>query len=236
MGGAKMKASADPVLVQRWQALEQRIVAACEAAGRAREALCVVAVSKRHPVVCIETALALGLRDFGENYVQELLEKDAALASSRLAGRLQWHAIGALQRNKVRPLVERDAVLHGIDSLRLATRVSQIATELRRPTSIFLQVNLDGEATKSGATVAQLPELVAACRELPGIKLQGLMTLPNPEAPARPAFEALAELAARLGLPSLSMGMSGDFEVAIAAGATHLRIGSTLFGPRPPRS
>jgi pyridoxal phosphate enzyme (YggS family) len=192
-----------------------------------------VAVSKTHPPEAIREAHAAGQRDFGENYVQELTEKAEAL--SDLEG-ICWHMIGHLQRNKVRLAVRHASVIHTVDSIRLAEELGKRAeTKLR----IFVEVNVGGEAQKSGCKPAELSSLLDAVEDQDSLQLVGLMTVP-PHTPdpagSRPYFDRLVELRDSHGgkarLPELSMGMTHDLEHAIAAGATLVRVGTAIFGPR----
>jgi pyridoxal phosphate enzyme (YggS family) len=226
-------------VAERWREVTARVAAACERAGRSASDVAIVAVSKTQPAAAIREASAAGATDFGENYAQELAAKDAELAGA-LPG-LRWHFIGRLQRNKVRLIAGRVALIHAVDSVELAGEIARRAGSAPQP--ILLAVNLAGEASKGGATAESAPAIAAALAGTAGISLDGLMTMPppvdDPEA-SRPHFAALRALRDRLAdqlgrpLPVLSMGMSHDFEVAIACGATHIRIGTAIFGSRPP--
>ena len=200
-----------------------------------------VAVSKTQPAEAVREAHAAGQRDFGENYAQEWRDKAAALAD--LPG-LVWHFIGALQTNKVKYLVgqpsggaPRAAFIHTVDRLTLAEEISRRALRAGAQMRVFLEVNVAGEGSKSGCAPAELPALARAAAGLPGLALCGLMCIPPAEGDPRPHFRALRALRDGLGLPlpELSMGMSGDFEAAIAEGATVVRVGSAIFGARPPK-
>jgi len=219
-------------LAQRLDAVRSRIARAAEAAGRAAADVELVAVSKRHPLSAIREAYAAGQRVFGENYVQEWVAKADALAEE-LPG-LRWHFVGHLQRNKARPLVERGAWLETLDSSKLVRALGRHVVD--SPLSVSIQVNVAREPQKSGVLPEALSELVDAVRGEPHLQLEGLMTVPpahvDPQM-ARPHFARLAELGRIHGLPSLSMGMSADLELAIAEGATHVRVGTAIFGPRP---
>lgn len=199
--------------------------------GHARP-VTLVAVSKRKPEADIEAAHRAGCVDFGENYVQELVDKHAALGALDL----RWHFIGHLQRNKVKQLLAvRPSLIHGVDDARLLREIDKRAGG--EPRAVLLQVNVSGEASKSGCSPAEAPALTALAHELSGVRLRGLMTMPpigEPEA-ARVHFRALRELADAIGrdqLPELSMGMSHDFEIAIEEGATLVRVGTAIFGER----
>lgn len=210
--------------------VRERIIRAADRAGRDQAAILLLAVAKRFPASTIREAWDLGLRDFGENYVQELEKKAPELAG--LAG-LRFHLIGHLQSNKARKAVELFQVVQTVDSPRLARRLE----EQGRPLDVMLEVKLSAEQAKAGADPAALPELIAAVRACPNLRLRGLMTMPpwsdDPEV-SRPFFRQLRELAGRYDLGELSMGMSHDLEAAIEEGATCVRVGTALFGKRPP--
>jgi pyridoxal phosphate enzyme (YggS family) len=191
-------------------------------------------VSKAHPEEAVRAAYAAGLRVFGENYAQELARKAAALEDLR---DVRWRFIGHLQRNKIKLIERANATVDTVDSLRLAEAISSRAAARDTTVELLLQVNVGGEAQKSGCTAQEVPALVDAVRALPNVELRGLMTVaPHYDDPdeARPVFAALREIAAAHGLPELSMGMTHDLEAAVLEGATMLRIGTALFGPRPP--
>jgi pyridoxal phosphate enzyme (YggS family) len=191
------------------------------AAGRAGT---LVAVTKKHPPETIRAAHAAGLAVFGENYVQELAAKQAALADLPLAR----HFNGHLQRNKAKDVAGRVALIHGVDGLALAEAIDRRAAS---PQDVLVEVNLGGEATKSGVAPDALPALLDQIAPLARVRCRGLMAIPPPGA-GRPHFRRLAALARAHGLPELSMGMSDDFEEAIEEGATIVRVGTALFGPR----
>lgn len=218
---------------QRLAAVESRIQAACEAAGRAREQVQLLAVSKFFPAEALAEAHAHGLRSFGESYIQEFAEKAAAVR--QLAG-VRVHLIGHLQSNKSRRAAELFDCIHTVDSLKLLRRLDEQRGELGlSPLEIFLEVKLSSEESKQGAAPAEVPELVAAARQAKNLQLRGLMTMPplaDAAEEARPYFRQLREMAEREGLQELSMGMSDDLEVAIAEGATMVRVGTALFGRR----
>jgi pyridoxal phosphate enzyme (YggS family) len=194
-----------------------------------------LAVSKTQPPPVIRQAVAAGQLAFGENYLQEVLAKQDALAN---LPELVWHFIGPIQSNKTRPIAERFDWVHTVDRLRIAERLSEQRPADRPPLNVCLQVNVSGEATKSGVTLAELPELAAAVAQLPRIRLRGLMTIPAPATGLerqRIPFRILSEAMAALPLPgldTLSMGMSDDLEAAILEGATLVRVGTAIFGPR----
>ena len=209
-------------------AVRERIARAAERAGRDPAAILLLAVTKVFPAAVIRQAYDLGLRDFGENYVQEFEGKApevAALPESR------FHLIGQLQSNKSKRATELFQVIQTVDSRKLARRLNEAVRELH----IMLEVKLSGEDAKQGVAPEGLPELIDAVRECPNLRLLGLMTMPpwsdDPEA-SRPYFRRLRELAVRHGLPQLSMGMSHDLETAIEEGATCVRVGTALFGKR----
>lgn len=213
-------------------AVRARIEQAAKRAGRQPDGIRLIAVSKRKPTELIREALALGEHDFGENYAQELSSKAEALGEQ--AG-LRWHMIGHLQRNKVRQIVRHAHALHTLDSTRLLQEVDTRAVAAGVVVETFIAVNLGVEAQKNGVAERDLPELVDAARRCRGVELVGLMAIPpNTEDPerTRPYFARLRGLARQFELPRLSMGMSGDFEVAIEEGATEVRVGTALFGAR----
>ncbi len=209
---------------------------AAVSAGRDPASVSLLAVSKKQPLRAILEAADAGQRDFGENFVQEGLEK---IAGSRGKG-LIWHFIGHLQSNKTRSVAEHFDWVHTVDRLKIARRLSEQRPASRGPLEVCVQVNVDDEASKSGVGVAEAVDLALAVDELPGLRLRGFMCIPAPvrsEALERQAFSRLARIAdaARdrgLDIDTLSMGMSGDYGAAIAEGATIVRIGTAIFGPR----
>jgi pyridoxal phosphate enzyme (YggS family) len=217
-------------------AVRQQIAAAAEAAGRDPQAVRLVAVSKTVGPEAVRAALAAGQRDFGENQVQELVRKAALLPPE-----CTWHLIGHLQGNKARPAVTTAACLHALDSVELLERLDRIAaTEQRRP-AILLQINVSGEAAKSGVSPADAAALLGAARRCSHLSCRGLMTMAPfaaPDAELERVFGGLRRLRDRLQdetgtpLPELSMGMSSDFRIAIREGATLVRLGTAIFGPR----
>lgn len=214
-------------------AVKARIGAACMAAGRDPSVVQLVAVSKRHTPERIRAAYAAGQRDFGENYVQELVEKAEALAD---LDEIRWHFVGHLQRNKVRHVLQVGAAIETVDSARLGAEIGRRSVAAGVTTSVFVQVNVGGEAQKSGCPPDTLPELLAALGGVEGVDVRGLMTVPphteDPEG-ARPFFQRLRLLAEGAALPELSMGMTHDLDVAVSEGATVVRVGTAIFGPRP---
>ncbi|MDX2012545.1 MAG: YggS family pyridoxal phosphate-dependent enzyme [Myxococcaceae bacterium] len=218
-------------LATNLDAVERRILEACARAKRPRTQVQLVAVTKRHPPELVRAAYDAGLRHFGENYAQELRDKHEAL--SDCVG-LRWHAIGPVQTKNAKYVAKAAHVFHALERLEVAQELSR-----RRTGAVlecFIEVNVEGEASKAGLPPDAVPPFVEQVRALPGLQVVGLMTMPpfseDPEA-SRPAFQRLAALGKALGLPSLSMGTTGDFEVAIEEGATHVRVGTALFGERP---
>ncbi|AOE81829.1 MULTISPECIES: YggS family pyridoxal phosphate-dependent enzyme [Pseudomonas] len=213
--------------------VSQRIRAAADAVQRDASSIHLLAVSKTKPAQAVREAYAAGMRDFGENYLQEALGKQAELTDLPLS----WHFIGPIQSNKTRAIAENFAWVHSVDRLKIAQRLSEQRPADLPPLNICIQVNVSGEASKSGCTPADLPALANAISALPRLKLRGLMAIPEPtedRAAQDAAFATVRELQARLNLPldTLSMGMSHDLESAIAQGATWVRIGTALFGAR----
>jgi PLP dependent protein len=215
-------------LGQRLAAVLERMAHAAEGARRDPKAITLLAVSKLFPAAAIREAYALGLREFGENYVREFELKAPDLADLPDA---RFHLIGHLQSNKSRKAVELFRTIQTVDSARLARRLD----EAGKPLAVMLEVKLSHEEAKSGASPEELPELIAAVRECQNLQLVGLMTMPpwsdDPEA-SRPYFRQLRELGQRHNLSQLSMGMSHDLETAIEEGATVIRVGTALFGSR----
>ncbi len=213
--------------------VSQRIRAAADAAQRDANSIHLLAVSKTKPAQAVREAYAAGMRDFGENYLQEALGKQAELTDLPLS----WHFIGPIQSNKTRAIAENFAWVHSVERLKIAQRLSEQRPADLPPLNICIQVNVSGEASKSGCTPADLPALAQAISALPRLKLRGLMAIPEPtddRAAQDAAFATVRELQAGLNLPldTLSMGMSHDLESAIAQGATWVRIGTALFGAR----
>lgn len=221
----------------------RRIQKATLAAGREPGSVSLLAVSKTRPPEDLRAAATAGQTAFGENYLQEALDKIEAL---RDLPDLEWHFIGPIQSNKTRQIAESFAWVHSVDRLKIARRLSEQRPEDLPPLNICLQVNINDEASKSGCTLDQLPDLVAAIGELPNLRLRGLMAIPDPDQPEgelRLSFRRLANALNALKqqhpdagpLDTLSMGMSGDMDLAIAEGATWVRVGTALFGARPPK-
>ena len=188
-----------------------------------------VAVSKTRPAQAVREAYAAGLRDFGENYAQEWREKADALAD---LPDLRWHFIGGLQTNKVKVLAGRVATIHTLDRPELARELSRRFQAKGAIARVYLEVNVGGEASKSGCAPEDAPALAEAARALPAVELLGVMGIPPPDEDPRPHFRRLRALRDALGLPGLSIGMSADWRVAIAEGSTCVRIGTAIFGAR----
>jgi pyridoxal phosphate enzyme (YggS family) len=222
------------------QEVKGRIAAACTRAGRDANTVTLLAVSKTFPAEAVRLAYAAGQRAFGENYVQESLDKIAALADLR--SRLQWHLIGPLQSNKTRPVAEAFDWVHSVDRLKIAQRLAEQRPAGLPPLQLCLQVNVSGEDSKSGVAPADLPALAKAVAVLPAdrVRLRGLMSIPEPSddpaaqrRPHRELRELLVALNGQgLALDTLSMGMSADVEAAVAEGSTVVRVGSAIFGYR----
>ncbi|MGA4633094.1 YggS family pyridoxal phosphate-dependent enzyme [Pseudomonas solani] len=210
-----------------------RIREAAQASERDFSAIGLLAVSKTKPAAAIREAHACGVVDFGENYLQEALAKQQELADLPLT----WHFIGPIQSNKTKPIAEHFHWVHSVDRLKIAERLSAQRPAGLAPLNVCLQVNVSGEASKSGCAPEELPALAAAVAALPNLHLRGLMAIPEPtedRAEQHAAFARLQQLSHSLNLPldTLSMGMSHDLEAAIAEGATWVRIGTALFGAR----
>jgi PLP dependent protein len=215
-------------IADNWKEVRERVAAACRTASRDPGEVTIIAVSKMHPATAVLEAAAAGATDFGENYAQELVAKRPECPGVR------WHFIGRLQRNKAKLVAGQVALVHAVDSVELAAELGKRAGGVQ---PVLIAVNVAGEDTKGGVTQAAAPELARAIANTPGVRLDGLMTMPPPDEDPRPHFDALRALRDRLAgelgpLPVLSMGMSGDFEAAIACGATHVRIGTAIFGVR----
>jgi pyridoxal phosphate enzyme (YggS family) len=228
------------IISANMQAVEQAIAAAAEAAGRPRDAVQLLAVSKTFPFTDVLAAMQTGQRAFGENYLQEGVDKIAAVAAAAPDAQLEWHFIGPIQSNKTRPIAENFAWVHALDRLKIAQRLSEQRPAGLSPLNVCLQVNISGEASKSGVAPADLPELARQVAALPHLRLRGLMAIPEAETDAAKQHlpfaqvRLLYEQLQRDGLPldTLSMGMSGDLAAAVAEGATIVRIGSAIFGKR----
>ena len=220
-------------LADNLSAISARIASAAQAVGRDPASVQLLAVSKTKPASAIREIHAAGVRDFGENYLQEALTKQQALSDLPLI----WHFIGPIQSNKTKAIAEHFDWVHSVDRLKIAQRLSEQRPAGLAPLNICLQVNVSGEDSKSGCTPADLPALAKAVAALPNLRLRGLMAIPEPTEDRdtqEAAFASLRKLQEdlALGLDTLSMGMSHDLEAAIAQGATWVRIGTALFGAR----
>jgi len=228
------------IIAANLQAVEATIEAAAQAAGRVRTEVQLLAVSKTFPAQAVLEAMAAGQCAFGENYLQEALEKIEHVARAQPEASVEWHFIGPIQSNKTRPIATGFDWVHTVERLKIAQRLSEQRPPELGPLNICLQVNISGEASKSGANEAELPELARAVAALPNLRLRGLMAIPEQSsepAQQRAAFARLRQLsdalrAGGLALDTLSMGMSGDMAAAIAEGATIVRVGSAIFGAR----
>ena len=218
--------------------IHSRIRATAEKAGRDPDAIRLVAVSKTRPAADISAAFHAGQTVFGENYIQELVQKLADVPEA-----VQWHVIGHLQSNKVKYIAGRVALIHSVDRISLAREIDRQWGQLGAVCDILIQVNISGEASKSGTTEEGALQLVRECALLPNVRVRGLMTMPpifDDQEAARPYFAELRRLAetiaaegiAGVEMTELSMGMSGDFEAAIQEGATLVRVGTAIFGER----
>jgi len=231
--------TSEPTIADRLADIHGRIAAAARSAGRDLSSIRLVAVSKTFPIDAIREAYAAGQREFGENRVQEALQKIASCADLDI----KWHLLGHLQTNKAKKAAPAFSTIHSIDSVELLQKIDSTAADAGRAPELLIQVDLSGEATKFGLTPADVPSLFDAAARCRAARIVGLMTLPPiPESPedARPWFRRLRELREEwraAGVPAsmlveLSMGMSGDFEVAIEEGSTMVRIGTAIFGSR----
>ena len=225
---------------QNLQDVRNRIAAAAQNCARAPEEVALLAVSKTKPVAAIEEAIAAGQRAFGENYVQEGVDKIRHFAESPQGGELVWHFIGPLQSNKSRLVAEHFAWCHTVDRLRIAQRLSDQRPADLPPLNVLIQINISDEQSKSGIPLEALDGLAAEIAELPHLELRGLMAIPAPESEYVRQFAVAQQMAvafARLKthyptVDTLSLGMSDDMEAAIAAGSTMVRIGTAIFGAR----
>jgi pyridoxal phosphate enzyme (YggS family) len=208
--------------------VRNEIAEAARAAGRSPSEVTLIAVSKMVPVERVREALAVGQEAFGENYAQELRDK------ARLVNGARWHFIGPLQRNKIKYVVGVAELIHSIDSPSLVDEVAARADKLGVVQRCLVQVNVGREPQKRGCMPDDVPALVRAFAARPSVRCEGLMCIPPDGVPPRPFFDNLARLAAAEGLSALSMGMSSDYVEAIAAGATIVRVGTAIFGARPP--
>lgn len=213
----------------RLDAVKDGIARACKTAGRKPQDVTLIAISKTHDVAAIRPLVAAGQRIFGENRVQEAAGKWPAL-QSETAG-LELHLVGQLQSNKAEEAVQLFDVIHSVDRPSLVTALAKAQDRLGKRPKCFLQVNIGEEAQKGGCAIAEMPALLDSARDA-GLDIVGLMAVPPLDVEPAPYFALLAEPARRLGLTQLSMGMSSDYETAIMLGATHVRVGTALFGAR----
>lgn len=217
---------------ERINQVREKIAGACHRAGRSETGITLIAVTKTWPSKVVAEAAEAGLTDFGENKVQELVSKAPLFPAQN------WHMIGHLQRNKARQVVTHAKEFHALDSIRLARVLNRHAEEAGRTLPCFLQVNVSGEESKFGLDPARVVEVATELGEFKSIRLAGLMTLASPDLQkVREEFRLLRSIRSKYGHLTglgLSMGMSGDYEIAIEEGATHVRVGSALFGPRKP--
>lgn len=224
------------MLADKYSSVRRQITQACEKAARNPDSVMLLAVSKTRSADEIRELHLQGQRAFGENYLQEALDKIEALADLDL----EWHFIGPIQSNKTRPIAEHFAWVHSVDRLKIARRLSEQRPPELPPLNICLQVNISREESKSGCLPEEVPELVRAVSRLPNLRLRGLMAIPKPEEDPerqRAVFAQVRRLLEQLqstqpGLDTLSMGMSADIEAAILEGSTIVRVGTALFGPR----
>lgn len=226
------------VIRENIRQVEENIDRACEKAGRNREEVTLIAVSKTKPVPMLEEAYACGCRHFGENKVQELVEKYEVMPKD-----IKWHMIGHLQRNKVKYIVDKVFLIHSVDSVRLAEEISKEAVKKQVVVNILVEVNVAGEESKFGTTTEEAVKLVREISALPHISIKGLMTIApyveNSEE-NRQYFAKLRQLSVdimqknidNVSMDTLSMGMTGDYQVAVEEGATYVRVGTGIFGER----
>ena len=226
------------MLIERYNEVKKHVEEACKRVGRDPREVTVIAVSKTKPIEMIEEAMEAGARVFGENKVQELCDKYEQLPKD-----LHWHLIGHLQRNKVKYIVDKAELIHSVDSLKLAEEISKEALKKNVEVNILIEVNVAEEESKFGVSVEETPVLVEEIAKLPGIHIQGLMTIApyttDPEE-NRPVFRTLKKLAVDIKkknidnvcMDVLSMGMTGDYQVAVEEGATLVRVGTGIFGER----
>jgi len=233
----------DIYITERLDAVNERIALACQRAGRSVAEVTLVAVSKTFPLHVIEEGIDAGLQHFGENRMQDLVQKASEIPGKRKNGSIEWHMIGHLQRNKVKDMIEHSDLFHALDSVRLAREIQKRTVGQDRNISCLIQVNVSDESSKFGLNPGNLVQFIDEISDCDRVQIKGLMTLAAPTADleeVRPQFRLLFDLFDRCRLTEkgnirmdlLSMGMSDDFEVAIEEGATHIRVGSAIFGPR----
>lgn len=230
-------------IAERLDQVNETMARACQRAGRSVDDVTLVAVSKTFPLHVIHDGIEVGLRHFGENRVQDLVHKAAEIPGKWNGGSIDWHMIGHLQRNKAKDMIASTDLFHALDSVRLAREINKRAAELDRVIPCLIQINVSDEATKFGFDPKNLEVFVDEIEHFDRLQIQGLMTLAAPvidPEEVRPQFSKLRKLfenyqnekRKNLRMDYLSMGMSGDYVVAIEEGATHIRIGSAIFGPR----
>ncbi|MBT6176723.1 MAG: YggS family pyridoxal phosphate-dependent enzyme [Deltaproteobacteria bacterium] len=228
------------MIKDRLDDIKARVRASAKSVGRTPDEIRLIAVSKRQPFERLEEAYRLGLRDFGENTAQGLAQRVRDCDAAGLRG-IRWHFVGQLQSNKVRLVAPNSYLIHSLDRLSLAEALSRRSEE--HPTNVLLQINIGKEAQKGGVPIDQIFDLAQQIRKLPGIRVRGLMGMPPFGVDSAPYYRRLGTLFGQLSqemqpevFTELSMGMSGDFETAIRYGATHVRVGTAIFGERPARS
>lgn len=226
------------MVAENYRLVEERVQAACARSGRSRSEVTLIAVSKFKPVEMIRELIAIGVEDFGENHAQELVTKTEEITEP-----LHWHFIGNLQRNKVKYVVGRTCLIHSLSSLKLAEEIQKEAKKKDLRVPVLIEVNIADEETKKGISEAEVCELVRAVAKLPNLEVRGLMAIAPPVADPeenRGYFRELKQLQQKIAafslpgvqMEELSMGMTGDFEVAIEEGATMVRVGTAIFGSR----
>jgi PLP dependent protein len=218
------------------QAQRQRVALACQTAGRDVNAVTLLAVSKTFGADAVAQAMAGGQRAFGENYIQEGVDKILALRASHPGAALEWHCIGPIQSNKTRLVAEHFDWVQSVDRLKIAQRLSEQRPQGLPPLQVCLQVNVDGGPNKSGVAPGALPALAAAVAGLPGLQLRGLMCIPEPADGFEAQRALFLQCKAGGRFDTLSMGMSDDLDAAVAAGSTMVRVGRGIFGARPPKT
>lgn len=230
----------DSTLQQRYETVLARIGGACAASGRPAGSVALLAVSKTFDAQAVQALATLGQRAFAESYLQEAIDKISRCATERPDLAIEWHFIGPIQSNKTRPIAEQFAWVHSVEREKIARRLAEQRPQSLPPLNVCVQVNISGEATKSGCHPDEAVALGAMIAQLPGLRLRGVMAIPEPtpdQARQRAQFAAVRQVFERMrdaGLPvdTLSMGMSDDLEAAIAEGATSVRVGTALFGRR----
>jgi len=221
--------SRDLEISENLAAVEERIAIALQQSNRRREEITLIAVTKFFPISDLEILYGLGLRNFGENRDQE-----GSAKASELPSDISWHFQGQIQSKKIPSIIEWARVIHSLDSLEHGKKFNQRLSELGQSREFFLQVNLEPERSdRGGVALAKVEDFFNSVREFSHLTIMGLMSVPPVDMPPRKAFDDVASIAAQVGVNSLSLGMSNDFEDAILAGATHIRVGSSILGSRP---